>query len=200
MSNHHAAELRGSAGPARIAGFTLAGLSLVLLVLRPELPQLWLPPLCSLAIGAWVYRLAGQRSREVAARLYGAMQLAAWVLVIALFFGLLSELGWSPWSRNDTADRGQGLVLALIMLAYANVMPKMPASRAWQAQLRFAGWALVLGSVGYALAWLLLPLDLASWAAMAALGSALGLILIRLLWKQPWRTTDACPAHEEAQP
>ena len=155
MSNHHAAELRGSAGPARIAGFTLGGLSLVLLVLRPELPQLWLPPLCSLAIGAWVYRLAGQRSREVAARLYGALQLAAWVLVIALFFGLLSELGWSPWSRNDTADRGQGLVLALIMLAYANVMPKMPASRAWQAQLRFAGWALVLGSVGYALAWLL---------------------------------------------
>ncbi|MCB1636862.1 MAG: hypothetical protein KDI51_19900, partial [Xanthomonadales bacterium] len=96
MSNHHAAELRGSAGPARIAGFTLGGLSLVLLVLRPELPQLWLPPLCSLAIGAWVYRLAGQRSREVAARLYGALQLAAWVLVIALFFGLLSELGWSP--------------------------------------------------------------------------------------------------------
>ena len=199
MSNHHAAELRGSAGPARIAGFTLGGLSLVLLVLRPELTQLWLPPLCSLAIGTWVYRLAGQRSREVAARLYGALQLAAWVLVIALFFGLLSELGWSPWSRNDTADRGQGLVLALIMLAYANVMPKMPASRAWQAQLRFAGWALVLGSVGHALAWLLLPLDLASWAAMAALGSALGLILIRLLWKQPWRTTDACPAHEEAQ-
>jgi hypothetical protein len=48
-----------------------------------------------------------------------------------------------------------------------------------QALRRFAGWALVLGGLGYASAWLVAPIESARYWAIAALGSALLLVVVR---------------------
>lgn len=48
-----------------------------------------------------------------------------------------------------------------------------------QSPRRFTGWALVLGGLGYATAWMFAPIASARLLAIAALGSALLLVVVR---------------------
>ena len=74
------------------------------------------------------------------------------------------------------------MLLGSVVLVYANAIPKLLVGRARsasstaadQAARRFAGWSIVLGALGYMLAWLLAPL-----AHAALIGG--GLLALSLL-------------------
>lgn len=100
---------------------------------------------------------------------------------------ILAVSGALRWATPEYVDAGlaqrcMGLLLGAIVVFYANVIPKSltklaslrcaPARE--QAARRFAGWALVLGGLGYMLAALFAPLG-----AMHVIGGALlGLALL----------------------
>lgn len=85
------------------------------------------------------------------------------------------------------ARRLLGALLGAVVVMYANVVPKAltPLARlrcdpsTEQALRRFSGWALVLGGLGFAAAWLFAPIANARILAILALGSAVLLVAIR---------------------
>jgi hypothetical protein len=112
-----------------------------------------------------------------------------WPLLLAAgMIGLSAALAWlAPvtisieWSRRIT-----GVMLGVAVLYYANVIPKTltalarrRAAGASQAARRFAGWTMVLGSIGYMLAWLLAPISVANGLAGSLLALALLLAMGR---------------------
>ena len=93
-------------------------------------------------------------------------------LALALFDAALlvatSVLG-RHYLDAATAVRLNGVTMGVLLVAWANTMPKMlvpldrlacdPARE--QALRRFAGWAMVLGGLGYTLAFALAPIAIA---------------------------------------
>ena len=89
----------------------------------------------------------------------------------------------------DLLKRGRNVLIGLGLLFFANLMPKMigPAlgtSRTMAAASsvrRFAGWALVLGAIGYIGAYLFAPLSQASILAKLFVGTAVILVGLRVV-------------------
>ncbi|HEU4852032.1 MAG TPA: hypothetical protein VFT37_07740 [Telluria sp.] len=116
--------------------------------------------------------------------------LARAALLAVLFIGIAAALKHTPADYIDPelARRIVGVMTAGIVILYANMVPKSltplaalqcdPAAE--QALRRFTGIVLVLGGIGYALAWMFAPLDSANAIAMALLGAALAVVLVRL--------------------
>jgi hypothetical protein len=112
--------------------------------------------------------------------LAGALLLAAWVVRT-----LPSEV-----IGRDTARRVMGCLFGLLAAYYANQVPKAltPWARlrcgaaAEQSLRRFMGVTLMLGALASTIAWLLAPIDSAGPISIAALGLALALVMLRLLW------------------
>ncbi|BDT58306.1 hypothetical protein MasN3_18000 [Massilia varians] len=103
------------------------------------------------------------------------------VLAAACILGASSLLTWAAPAYLDPewARRLAGVLLGAIVVVYANAIPKALAARmrcaspaADQAARRFAGWALVLGGLGYMLAWLAAPIGVAGMVGGLALGTA----------------------------
>jgi hypothetical protein len=103
------------------------------------------------------------------------------VLGALFILGAAGLIAWaSPaWLDPEWAQRLAGALLGGVVVAYANAIPKALAKRmrcaspaADQSARRFAGWALVLGGLGYMLAWLFAPLDVAGMVGGLALGLA----------------------------
>lgn len=104
--------------------------------------------------------------------LAGPLAGAAFILAASLL------LRWAApdYLSSETAQRLTGVLLGLVVMVYANAIPKSlvalarlrcsPASE--QAARRFAGWSLVLGGLGYMAASLLAPL-----ASMHLIGGAI---------------------------
>lgn len=122
-------------------------------------------------------------------------------LLVAAFLLIASAcLAWLAPAHlsTDTAHRVFGVLLGGVVMVYANVIPKAvlartrhgcaPAVR--QAALRFAGWALVLGGLGYALAWMFAPVELAASIGGGVLGVSLLLALLRCWPAAGRRTAD----------
>ena len=109
----------------------------------------------------------------------------------AAILGVSAVLAWiaPAYISGELARRLLGVLLGAVVVLYANVIPKMLATRARlrcpaaedQAARRFAGWALVLGGVGYMLAWTFLPLSLAGLAGGGLLAIGLGAAIVRCL-------------------
>ncbi len=165
----------------RLTASALLLLGLTLTALRPEQPLLWLTTAISLFVGVIVWRYARSQSAQAAARLHHALTLAGVILCLALGAALVDELRLLPMSGEDISQRTQALIQALILLAYANVMPKMASSARWQGQLRFAGWTLVIAALVHAIGWLFAPVELARNIGIAAIVGALLLIFGRYL-------------------
>lgn len=118
-----------------------------------------------------------------------AFTLGRSILAAALLMGVSAALSWlaPAYISAELAHRLLGAMLGAMVVAYANAIPKAFAARARQrcspageqAARRFAGWALVLGGLGYMLAWLLAPIQLANPIAGAALGIALLVAVLR---------------------
>jgi hypothetical protein len=108
-------------------------------------------------------------------------QLCRAALGALLILGAASMLAWATPGLLDPdwARRLAGALLGAVVVVYANAIPKALSTRmrcaspaADQAARRFAGWALVLGGLGYMLAWLLAPLNFAGMVGGLALGLA----------------------------
>lgn len=103
------------------------------------------------------------------------------VLAAACILGASALLAWAAPAYLDPewAKRFAGALLGGVVVVYANAVPKALAKRmrcaspgADQAARRFAGWALVLGGLGYMLAWLAAPIGVAGMVGGLALGTA----------------------------
>jgi hypothetical protein len=113
------------------------------------------------------------------------------ILAAAFILGASAALAWlAPvYISTELSHRLLGVLLGAVVVCYANTIPKVLAARtrqrcsaaADQAARRFAGWALVLGGLGYALAWLLAPIGMANLIAGAILATALLLAVLRCL-------------------
>ncbi|WP_426117061.1 hypothetical protein [Massilia sp. PWRC2] len=107
---------------------------------------------------------------------------------ILLLTAGVSKIASPAFLSADGAARLLGIAMGALVVMYANQAPKILAPLAsrcsaahTQALRRFTGWALVLGGLGYMAAWLLAPVDQAATLALALLGTAFALVLLRLL-------------------
>lgn len=88
----------------------------------------------------------------------------------------------------DCAQRVLGVMMGALVVLYANsapkILPSLAASCSAQGEQtlrRFTGWALVLGGLGYMGAWLFAPIAHAAVIALALLGLAFALVVVRVL-------------------
>ena len=107
----------------------------------------------------------------------------------------------SGWIDVETSERVSGVAMGLVMVVVANLVPKTlePLSAGCspakvQAMQRFSGWTLVLGGLGYSLAWLVAPLAYAAVSAMAILGTGVLLVAARWAWTLKSRSDSGRPA------
>lgn len=118
-----------------------------------------------------------------ASAVVGALIVAAMFLSMTAALKLLSP----EYVGADLARRLVGIMMGLIVVLYANSVPKqltplavLRCSPAVEQSLRrFCGLSLVLGGVGYALAWIAAPIDAANLLAAAVLGVSLLVVAIR---------------------
>lgn len=107
-----------------------------------------------------------------------ALLLAAIILGVALVvrLDLLAALD------NTLAQRCTGVIAGVLVMWFANVVPKkISAAGRGLATRRAVGWTMLLSGLGYTLAWLWLPLAYAADTAMALLGTGLAYCVWRIL-------------------
>jgi hypothetical protein len=85
---------------------------------------------------------------------------------VALATKLGSLMGWTSDLQSEIGERALGIIMGVYVVALANNIPKQIISARGLTMLRKGGWALVLGGLGYAGAWLVLPLRFADTAAL----------------------------------
>ena len=115
-----------------------------------------------------------------------ALLIAGGMIAVALALRMLTP----EYIGSDIARRVLGVLLGILVLAYANAVPKILAplrTSGWDAAVeqslrRFTGVVLLLGGLAYSLAWALVPLDRAALVGGALLASALVLVIARWAW------------------
>lgn len=142
------------------------------------------PYVLALAVmcAAWIARRSGPARAAADPAVRRKVTLAIVLAGALLGLTLLIPLGWAPGPAGQFAERGMGVVMGVIVVAFANVIPKRAGSARALALRRIAGWALVLGGLGYALAWLLLPLAYANLAALLVLLLGFACAAVRIGW------------------
>jgi dipeptide/tripeptide permease len=111
---------------------------------------------------------------------------AGLILAAALSLGLAEQLGVLD---GGMSERAMGVFIGAVLVVCGNSIPKTlkplaqekcePASE--QALRRFAGWTFVLAGLGYAIAWLVVPLEWANLVATLIAAAAVGLVAARVL-------------------
>jgi hypothetical protein len=120
-----------------------------------------------------------------------AFRLGRALFAAAVILGASAALKWAAPEHlsPEWALRLSGALLGLVVVFYANVIPKSLISlsrlrgspAAEQAARRFAGWSLVLGGLGYILAMLAAPLASMHLVGGAMLAAALAAAVLRCL-------------------
>ena len=117
----------------------------------------------------------------------GAVAFGALIMVAALALTLAQAYG----VVNDP-DSGRRITMAIIgasLAAFGNALPRMlpPVSSMQdnaarvQAFQRLSGWTWVLGGLGFATAWLALPIDAALPVSVAVVAAAIVVTIVQLL-------------------
>jgi hypothetical protein len=88
----------------------------------------------------------------------------------------ITALKWNGLIDEDTALRAFGVVLGVMLMIYANFIPKQVA-RGDAGAMRFTGWVFVAAYLAYAAIWAFAPMDYTVWGSMAAIAGALVLTL-----------------------
>ena len=90
---------------------------------------------------------------------------------------------------DETSQRAVQVAIGLVVVYCANLAPKTLESMTSrcdpakvQSLQRFSGWSLVIGGLGYAMTWLVAPIEYAGVTSMAVLGASLLLVLARYAW------------------
>lgn len=111
------------------------------------------------------------------------------VLIALSLLAIAAALKIFAPERTELAPRVLGVMSGLVIVFYANAIPKTltplaklkdPARH--ESLQRFVGWCLVLGGLGHALAWIAVPFDYVVPVAIALLGSALAAAFGRCFW------------------
>ena len=121
-----------------------------------------------------------------------SLLIAAFYLLAAV---LLNVLGQYHVIDAEFSERALGILMGVVVLFSANAIPKqlLPLDRMAcdpvreQSLRRSAAWALVLGGVGFTLAYLLAPIAVASTLAIGLLAPAVlfvAVIKARCVWGQ----------------
>ena len=111
---------------------------------------------------------------------------AALMIGSALLLTMLEGQGIIP----DGGERGTGVVIGLVLAWTGNLMPKWGAAKSCAKDgeafrmRRFAGIVLMLGGIGYALAFVFAPLEQAAYWAMLPVVLALLMILLMVITKR----------------
>jgi hypothetical protein len=140
--------------------------------LAPERIRSWMTALVALAVmglALWVMRRASNREvRRAADSIRTGIIAGALILAVSLSVKLAQGLG--GLDDGDVAQRLTMVILGVFFMFTGNAIPKTltplsamqcDGARA-QAVQRFTGWALVLSGLAFAIAWLVLPLDIAT--------------------------------------
>jgi hypothetical protein len=149
--------------------------SAYLCYVSPQRPWPYVLALAVVCIGWMVYCLGSGHQKndstpaESRRKHLWAIVFSGLLLTNALGIKLMAHLGWSDGFASELGERSLGFMMGAIVVALANAIPKKVSSAHGLAMLRIAGWALVLGGTGYALAWLVLPLSYANDAALLVL-------------------------------
>lgn len=111
------------------------------------------------------------------------------LIVAGLFISITAavKLGSPEYIDADFARRLVGVMMGAIVVLFANSVPKkltplaaMRCSPATEQSIRrFTGMSLVLGGLGFALAWMAAPIDAANAVAGTVLGVALLAVALR---------------------
>ena len=111
------------------------------------------------------------------------------VLIATAFVGVASALTLLAPDHVHLTQRLLGVMAGAMVIFYANAIPKAlkPLAKLTDparsdALQRFIGWCLVLGGLGYALAWIVVPFDYVIPVAITLLGSSLALAVARCHW------------------
>ena len=118
-----------------------------------------------------------------------ALFIAAAYLSLAVAIKLLGQ----RWLDAATVVRLNGMLMGALVVVMSNTIPKklVPLSRLAcdpareQALRRFGGWALVLGGLGYLLAFALAPIEIAGTLAICLLApatAAVAFVVARCAW------------------
>lgn len=111
-----------------------------------------------------------------------ALALAGTMQAASLLAVLLSRLGMAPDLATGMRERSGGFLLGLLVVVLSNTASKKAVASARRQQvMRRSAWALVLGGLGYSLAWLLLPLSIAGDVALWLLMSAVIYVAVQVL-------------------
>ena len=122
---------------------------------------------------------AGGRVRD---DLRVAITIAALMLAIPLSVKLATRAGWMR--SGDFSDRSLMILLAAFIVLTGNSIPKRIPLRVTrganaQAFYRFAGWTWVLAGLAFGLAWVLLPVPMATAATFVLMPLAIVLVAVR---------------------
>lgn len=111
------------------------------------------------------------------------------VLFALAFLAVAAAFAFLAPERLELGQRILGVMGGLAVMFYANAAPKTLTPLAQledpgrsDALNRFIAWSLVLGGLGHALAWIVVPFDRVVVVAVAVLGSSLLIALGRCLW------------------
>jgi hypothetical protein len=132
-----------------------------------------------LLLAAWLahYLVSPGAQRPDARRRIGE---AIFIAGLLLCLTLVSRT--QALSGEVLRERGLGFLMGVIVVVFANVVPKQAGSVLGMGIRRMTGWSLVLAGIGYCAAWLFLPLAWAGTAALAMLLCATVFALARTAW------------------
>jgi hypothetical protein len=119
-------------------------------------------------------------------------------ILSGILFGLLFVvvalgLKWAAVHHivsSDSPVRGIEVLMGLMIAFYGNAIPKTlqrfregkGESGRLQSLRRTIGWLLTVGGLGFAAVWASAPLSEAAGWSMAVIGTAIGLIILSIVW------------------
>ncbi len=170
-----------------LAGAALvAGLATTNWALDPEDAMTWaisglfLP----VAWGAFEVLLRGRKGLN---EIRGSAVLAASLLTLTLGFSAAEAAGLLGSAGGDVVRRAYGVGVGLVLVIIGNFMPKRlepmlekrHSPAAIQSLQRFSGWTFVVAGIGYAGAWLTLPIGPANIVSTIICAGAVVLVIGR---------------------
>ena len=128
------------------------------------------------------------RNRPAIYEIRGSVLLAASLLTITLGATVASNSGIMGADGDDISRRAFGIAMGMVLVVIGNFIPKRLepvleksiSPERLQSLQRFGGWIFVLGGLGYAGAWLVLPIQQAD--TVSTLLVATSVVLVAGRW------------------